>query len=307
MGNTVLEIKNLSKRYNSQWALKNINLRLEKGRIYGLIGKNGAGKTTLMRMVTGLSFPTDGTITLFGKDRESNTDSSSKRIGALIEYPALTGSMTAKENMHYQCLMKGIPNFELEDEMLELTGLKDTGRKKVKNFSLGMKQRLGIATVLLGSPELLLLDEPINALDPSGVIEIRNLLKKLREFENKTILVSSHNLPELYQTATDYIIIHNGEIKDILTHKELEEHCKSYVSIKCTDINKLAMVLEKNFHTDNFQVMPDKSINLYDLPGNMEQFGQVLYNNGIVITKLNVVETSLEEYYMDVIGGEKDV
>lgn len=307
MGNTVLEIKNLSKRYNSQWALKNINLRLEKGRIYGLIGKNGAGKTTLMRMVTGLSFPTDGTITLFGKDRESNTDSSSKRIGALIEYPALTGSMTAKENMHYQCLMKGIPNFELEDEMLELTGLKDTGRKKVKNFSLGMKQRLGIATVLLGSPELLLLDEPINALDPSGVIEIRNLLKKLREFENKTILVSSHNLPELYQTATDYIIIHNGEIKDILTHKELEEHCKSYISIKCTDINKLAMVLEKNFHTDNFQVMPDKSINLYDLPANMEQFGQVLYNNGIVITKLNVVETSLEEYYMDVIGGEKDV
>ena len=302
MGNTVLEIKNLSKRYNSQWALKNINLRLEKGRIYGLIGKNGAGKTTLMRMVTGLSFPTNGTIMLFGKDRGSNMDEAGKRIGALIEYPALTGSMTAKENLHFQCLMKEIPNFELEDEMLELTGLNNTGR----NFSLGMKQRLGIASVLLGNPELLLLDEPINALDPSGVIEIRNLLKRLREFENKTILISSHNLPELYQTATDYIIIHNGEIKDTLTHEELEEHCKSYVSIKCTDINQLAMVLSKNL-TDNFQVMPDKSISLYDLPGNMGQFGQMLYNNGIVITKLSVVETSLEEYYMDIIGGKENV
>lgn len=307
MGNTVLEIKNLSKRYNSQWALKNINMRLEKGRIYGLIGKNGAGKTTLMRMVTGLSFPTNGTITLFGKDRGSNMDEAGKRIGALIEYPALTSNMTAKENLHFQCLMKGIPNFELEDEMLELTGLKNTGRKKARNFSLGMKQRLGIASVLLGNPELLLLDEPINALDPSGVIEIRNLLKRLREFENKTILISSHNLPELYQTATDYIIIHNGEIKEILTHEELEEHCKSYVSIKCTDINQLAMVLEKNLHTDNFKVMPDKSISLYDLPGDMEQFGSMLYNNGIIITKLTIVETSLEEYYMNVIGGDKNV
>lgn len=307
MGNTILEIKNLSKRYNSQWALKNINMRLEKGRIYGLIGKNGAGKTTLMRMVTGLSFPTNGTIMLFGKDRGSNMDEAGKRIGALIEYPALTGSMTAKENLHFQCLMKGIPNFELEDEMLELTGLKNTGRKKARNFSLGMKQRLGIASVLLGDPELLLLDEPINALDPPGVIEIRNLLKRLQEFGNKTILISSHNLPELYKTATDYIIIHNGEIKDTLTHEELEEHCKSYVSIKCTDINQLAMVLEKNLHTDNFKVMPDKSISLYDLPGDMAQFGVMLYNNGIIITKLAVVETSLEEYYMDVIGGDKNV
>ncbi|MFG6393713.1 MAG: ATP-binding cassette domain-containing protein [Lachnospiraceae bacterium] len=306
MGNTVLEIENLSKRYNSQWALKNINLRLEKGRIYGLIGKNGAGKTTLMRMVTGLSFPTDGVIKLFGKDRNNNLDNSGRRIGALIEYPAVTGNMTARENLHFQCLMRGIPNFEIEDELLALTGLKDTGRKKVKNFSLGMKQRLGIAMVLIGSPELLLLDEPINALDPSGVIEIRNLLKRLREFENKAILISSHNLPELYQTATDYIIIHNGEIKDILTHEELEEHCKNYISIRSTDVNKLTMVLERYLKTANFQVMPDKGVRLYDLPEDMEQFGQVLYDNGVVVTKLAAAGTSLEEYYMRVIGGDKN-
>lgn len=305
MGNTVLEVENLSKRYKSQWALKNINLRLEKGRIYGLIGKNGAGKTTLMRMVTGLSFPTNGTIKLFGSDRNKSMESL-RRIGALIEYPAVTGNMTAKENLHFQCLMRGLSDFGLEDELLELTGLKDTGKKKVKNFSLGMKQRLGIAFVLLGNPELLLLDEPINALDPSGVIEIRNLLKRLMEFENKAILISSHNLPELYQTATDYIIIHNGEIKDIITHEELKEHCKSYISIKSTDINKLAMVLESKFKTNNFQVMPDKSINLYDLPGNMDAFGQVLYDSGVVVTKLAVSGTSLEEYYISVIGGNKD-
>lgn len=306
MSNTVLEIKNLSKRYNSQWALRNINLRLEKGRIYGIIGKNGAGKTTLMRMVTGLGFPTEGAVVLFGKNNNNCLKDTARRIGALIEYPAVIGNMTAKENMHFQCLMRGLPNFELEDELLELTGLKDTGIKKVKNFSLGMKQRLGIAIVLLGSPELLLLDEPINALDPSGVIEIRNLLKRLREFENKTILISSHNLPELYQIATDYIIIHNGEIKDVLTHEELEEHCKSYISIKSTDKNKLAVALEKGLGTNNFQVMPDKSINLYDIPDDTEYIGQVLYDNGVVVTKLAVIETSLEEYYMRVIGGDVD-
>lgn len=306
MEDVVLDIKNLSKRYNSKWALKNINLRLEKGRIYGLIGKNGAGKTTLMRMITELSFPTEGTINVFGKNRHSGIEGSGKRIGALIEYPAVIGSMTAKENMHFQCLMRGLPDFGLEDELLKLTGLEDTGRKKVKNFSLGMKQRLGIATVLLGSPELLLLDEPVNALDPAGVIEIRNLLKRLREFENKTILVSSHNLPELYQTATDYIIIHNGEIKEILTHEELEERCKSYISVESTEPDKLAMVLEKACGTKNFQVMPDKSINLYDMLDDFKQLGQILYDNAVVVTRLAIIETSLEDYYMHVIGGDRN-
>jgi len=306
MGNIVLETRNLSKSYNSQWALKNINLRLEKGRIYGLIGKNGAGKTTLMRLVTGLGFPTEGEIFLFGKSRRGGPGWVSRRLGALIEYPGVIGSMTAKENLHYQCLMKGLPDYKLEDELLELTGLGDAGRKKVKDFSLGMKQRLGIAVVLLGSPEFLLLDEPVNALDPAGVIQIRNLIKGLKEYENKTILISSHNLPELYQVATDYIIIHNGEIKDILTHEELDERCKSYISLESTDINKMAVVLGENFSTCNFQVMPGGSINLYGLLDKRKELGQVLYDNGVVVTKLAIVETSLEEYYMGVIGGNEN-
>lgn len=245
MSEIILETRDLSKRYKSQTALQHVNLRLKQGRIYGLIGKNGAGKTTLMRMITGLGFPTEGSLQLFGKNSQDELEKEGKRIGSLIEYPGLVGGMTAKENMHLQCLMKGIPNYKVEDELLEMVGLADTGKKTVKNFSLGMKQRLGIAAVLIGNPELLLLDEPINGLDPSGVIEIRNLLKRLREYENKTILISSHNLPELYQVATDYIIIHNGEIKEIFSHEELEERCKHYISLESTDSNRLSAVLER--------------------------------------------------------------
>lgn len=302
MSNTILEVKNLSKRYKSQWALSHVNLCLEQGRIYGLIGKNGAGKTTLMRMIAGLGFPTEGTVELFGR---SNNREIGNQIGSLIESPGLVGGMTAKENMHLHCLIKGLPNYEVEDELLELVGLSDAGRKKAKHFSLGMKQRLGIATTLIGNPELLMLDEPINGLDPSGVIEVRNLLKKLSGYEHKTILISSHNLPELYQVATDYIIIHNGEIKEFLSHEELEERCRCYISLESTNVNQLTAVLEGKLHTENFKVMPDNSVRLFDLLDEQEQLGQVLYDNGVIVTKMTVVETSLEDYFMNVIGGKE--
>ena len=226
MSNMVLEIRDLSKQYKSQQALSHVNLSLRQGKIYGLIGKNGAGKTTLMRMVAGLGFPTQGRILLFGTEKRSELETAGKHIGSLIESPGLVAGMSASENMHLQCLMKGVQNYDIENELLELVGLKDTGKKKVKNFSLGMRQRLGIATTLIGDPDLLMLDEPINGLDPAGVIEIRNLIKKLSANENKTILISSHNLSELYQVATDFIIIHEGEIRETLSHEELDEHCK---------------------------------------------------------------------------------
>lgn len=306
MSNIVLEIENLSKVYKSQPALNHVNLQLEQGRIYGLIGKNGAGKTTLMRMVAGLAFPTEGSMKLFGKSSRKELEAAGKRIGALIEAPALVAGMTAKENMHLQCLMRGFPNYEAEDEFLKLVGLNSVGKKKVRNFSLGMKQRLGIAATLMGNPELLMLDEPINGLDPQGVIEIRNLLKKLSKYENKTILISSHNLPELYQTATDYIIIHEGEIKEIISHEELDERCKSYISLESTDTNQLTRVLEEKLKTSNFKVVSDYSVKLYDLLDERERIGRVLYENGVIITKFAEVRTSLEEYFMSVIGGSED-
>lgn len=305
MNNVVLETKDLSKRYKSQTALSHVNLCLKRGRIYGLIGKNGAGKTTLMRMIAGLGFPTEGSIELFGKDNRNELEEAGKRIGSLIEAPGMVVGMSAKENMHLQCLMKGLPNYEVEDELLELVGLKDVGKKKVRNFSLGMKQRLGIAIALIGNPELLMLDEPINGLDPSGVIEIRNLLKNLSENESKTILISSHNLPGLYQVATDYIIIHEGEVREVLTHEELDERCKCYISLESTNVNQLAAVLENQLHTVNFKVMPDNSVRLFDLLEERERLAQVLYENGVVVTKLTIFEANLEDYFMNVIGGAK--
>lgn len=306
MGNMVLEIRDLSKQYKSQRALNHVNLSLQQGKIYGLIGKNGAGKTTLMRMVAGLGFPSQGSILLFGAENRSALEAAGRRIGALIEAPGMADGLSAKENLHLQCLMKGIPNYEIEDELLELVGLKDVGKKKVKNFSLGMRQRLGIAAALIGNPDLLMLDEPVNGLDPAGIIEIRNLIKKLSACENKTILISSHNLPELYQTATDFIIIHEGEIRQVLSHEELDDRCRSYISLEAVNVNQLAAVLEEKLHTRNFQVMPDNSIRLFDLLDERERLGRILHENDVIITKLAVCEASLEDYFMSVIGGKKN-
>lgn len=306
MGKVVLETRDLSKQYKSQLALSHVNLSLQQGKIYGLIGKNGAGKTTLMRMIAGLGYPTQGSILLFGTENRKGLEAAGKRIGSLIEAPGVVAGMSAKENMHLQCLMKGMPNYEIEDELLELVGLKDTGKKKVKNFSLGMRQRLGIATTLIGNPELLMLDEPINGLDPAGVIEIRNLIKKLSTYENKTILISSHNLPELYQVATDFIIIHEGEIREILSHEELDERCKCYISLEASNVNQLTAVLEEKLHTQNFQVMPDNSVKLFDFLDERERVGRVLHENDVIVTNISVCETSLEDYFMSVIGGRKN-
>ncbi len=305
MSNMVLETRDLSKEYKSQRALKHVNLRLRQGKIYGLIGKNGAGKTTLMRMIAGLGFPTQGSVLLFGTKSRSELEAAGKRIGSLIEAPALVAGMSAKENLHLQCLMKGMPDYKIENELLELVGLKDTGKKKVKNFSLGMRQRLGIAATLVGNPDLLMLDEPINGLDPAGIIEIRNLIKKLSAFENKTILISSHNLPELYQVATDFIMIHEGEIREVISHEELDDRCKCYISLEAVNANQLAAVLEEKLHTENFQVMPDSSVRLFDFLDERERVGRVLHENDVIITEMSVCETSLEEYFMRVIGGKK--
>ncbi|MDE6320640.1 MAG: ABC transporter ATP-binding protein, partial [Lachnospiraceae bacterium] len=169
-----------------------------------------------------------------------------------------------------------------------------------------MKQRLGIAATLIGNPDLLMLDEPINGLDPAGVIEIRNLLKKLSTYENKTILISSHNLPELYQVATDFIIIHEGEIREVLSHEELDDRCKCYISLEAVNVNHLTAVLEEKLHTQNFQVMPDNSVKLFDFLDERERVGRILHENDVIITKIAVCETSLEDYFMSVIGGKKN-
>ncbi|HEX3076289.1 MAG TPA: ATP-binding cassette domain-containing protein [Lachnospiraceae bacterium] len=306
MAEHVLKINNLTKSYHGVNALQNVSVTLEAGKIYGLIGQNGAGKSTLMRLITGLSFPTSGSIELFGHSNEKEIELERKRIGCMIEYPGLNLNMNAKDNLRLHRIMRGIPNEEIEDELLELVGLKDTGRKKAKNFSLGMKQRLGIAITLLGSPELLILDEPINGLDPLGVVEIRKLLKQLCEDRHITILISSHNLPELYQVATDYIIIHKGEVKKAINLSQLEECCKRHILIECDQPEKLLGVIEMDLNTTNYKVMPNKWIKLYDFLEEKEKVARAIFNKGILTTNFSVEGDTLENYFITVIGGDQN-
>jgi ABC-2 type transport system ATP-binding protein len=303
----VLKTNNLTKSYHGVNALQDVSVTLDAGKIYGLIGQNGAGKTTFMRLVTGLNFPSSGSVELFGHSGEKALQAERKRIGCMIEYPSLVPNMTAKENLRLHRIMRGIPDCNVEGELLNLVGLEGTGKKKAKNFSLGMKQRLGIAVALLGNPELLILDEPINGLDPLGVVEIRNLIRKLCEDKHMTILISSHNLPEMYQTATNYIIIHKGEIKQTLTLSELEERCRHHILISCDQPEKLASILEMKLNTQNYKVMPDKSVKLYDFLDAKERVASTIFENGIALTNFSIEVDTLEDYFISTVGGGRHV
>ena len=299
----VLRTNSITKKFNNFTALNNVSISLEQGKIYGLIGQNGAGKTTLMRMIAGLSYPTSGGIELFGESKPKEVQKELRRIGSLIEYPSLNGNMTAKENLKLHRIIRGIPNKELDIELLEVVGLKDVGKKKVKDFSLGMKQRLGIAIALIGNPELLILDEPVNGLDPVGVVEIRKLIKKLSEERKVTILISSHNLPELYEISTDYIIIHKGEVKKTLSVEELDESCSNHLKIECSEPELLTEVIERKLKTNKYKVMADKSIKLYDYLEDKELVSKTIYENGIIPTHFSLEGDTLENYFLSIIGG----
>jgi len=303
----ILKTKELTKTYHGVNALQNVSITLKAGKIYGLIGRNGAGKSTLMKIIAGLSYQEAGSIELFGQSSQKAIQTERKRIGCMIEDPSLNMNMTAKENLKYHRLMRGIPNQEIEDELLQWVGLEDTGKKKVKNFSLGMKQRLGIAITLLDNPELLILDEPINGLDPLGVVEIRKLLINLCEEKHMTILISSHNLPELYQVATDYIIIDSGEVKQALTLEQLEDCCKRHILIECEEPEKLLVILETKLNTTNYKVMPDKTIKLYDYVEEKKKVAEAIFENGMIATNFSIEGDTLEDYFISVIGGGQNV
>ena len=308
MSNYVLKTTNLCKRFKSYKALDNVSVTLEKGKIYGLIGKNGAGKTTLMRIVSGLSYATEGTIELFGASSAKQYNKQLSKIGTLIEYPSLNGRMTAKQNIKLVKIMRGIKDKSVDDELLEMVGLGSVDpKKKVKDFSLGMRQRLGIAIAMLTNPELLILDEPVNGLDPVGVVEIRNLIKKLNQEKNITVLISSHNLPELYQTATDYIIIDKGVIKQTLTLDELEKKCEHYLSITCDDPDKAIKVIENELGTKKYKRMQDGSIRLYDFVDEKQKVSDALFNNHIKIYGFSRLGETLENYFLSVIGESGNV
>src|SRR5699024_10526320 len=226
--------------------------------------QNGAGKSTMLRLVTGLAFATSGSIELFGNDNPKKLADAQKRMGAIIESPALFPNMSAYENMEVQRLQKGVPGKDCISKKLELVGLTDTGKKKVKNFSLGMKQRLGLGVALVSDPEFLILDEPTNGLDPMGIVELSELLQELQREKGLTVLLASHRLSELHQLATTFGIIHKGKLLEELSSKELDEKCRQHIRIKVDDSSRGPTVLENHLSTTNFEVMQDGTIHLYN-------------------------------------------
>lgn len=303
MSDFILKTNQLTKKYRNIVALDNINLSIKKGDIYGFIGQNGAGKSTLLRMITGLSFPSEGSFELFGNENSKMLTESQKRIGAIIESPALFPNMTAYENLEVHRLQKGIPGRDCIKNTLELVGLSNTGKKKAKNFSLGMKQRLGLAIALLSDPEFLILDEPTNGLDPMGIVELRELIKKLNKEKGLTILISSHILSELYQLANQYGIIHKGKLLEELSAKELDERCKQHLRIKVDQPTMGTTVLESKLSTTDFEVLQDGTIKLYDYLDNVREVSLALTDSGLVIEHLSQNGDSLESYFSNLVGG----
>jgi ABC-2 type transport system ATP-binding protein len=299
----ILRTNKLSKKYRNDFALENINVTIKKGEIYGFIGQNGAGKSTMLRIVTGLTFPTTGSIELFENDNPKELIDVQKRMGAIIEQPALFSNMTAYENLEVHRLQKGIPGSVCINKTLELVGLTDTGKKKAKNFSLGMKQRLGLGIALLSDPEFLILDEPTNGLDPMGIVELRELIKKLNREKGLTVLISSHILSELHQLATSFGIIHKGKLLEELTAKELDEKCRQHLRIKVDQPTKGATILENQLSTTEFEVMQDGTIKLYHYLDDVRTVSRALTNNGLVIEHLSQNGDSLESYFSKLVGG----
>lgn len=299
----VLRTSGLTKRYKQQLALNQVNLSVRQGSIYGFIGQNGAGKSTLMRIVSGLAFPTSGTVELFGQTNGDAIVQARKRMGTAIETPALLPNMTAYENMEAHRLLKGVPGRACIDKLLGIVGLRDTGRKKAKNFSMGMKQRLSLGIALLGDPEFLILDEPTNGLDPMGVVEMRELLKRLNRETGITILISSHILSELHLLATHYGIIHKGELLEQLSAQELNEKCRRFIHIKADDPGRAAAVIERELSTREFEVMPDGIIRLFGYLDEPGKVSSALAASGLVIEQFMPMGEELESYFASRIGG----
>ncbi|MEG2786907.1 MAG: ABC transporter ATP-binding protein [Romboutsia sp.] len=305
MENYTLKIRDLSKQYKNVLALDSINMNIKKGEIYVFIGENGSGKTTCIRTIMGLGFPSKGEIELFGESDITKLNNQRKRIGCIIESPVLYKDMTAKQNLEIIRIQRGIPGCGCIDEVLKLVKLSDTKNKKVKNFSLGMRQRLALAIALLGEPDFLVLDEPLNGLDPGGIIEFRELIKKLNKEKNITILISSHLLGELHQLATYYGIIHKGKLIEEISVKELDERCRKHISLKVDSTAKAVNIIENNLKTNKFTVLYNNEIKLYDYVDNAKRVANDLVTNGVGIESISSKGENLEEYFMRLIRGAK--
>jgi len=298
----VLSTQALSKQYRDFKALDNISMHVEKGAIYGFVGKNGAGKTTLIRIICGLQNPTSGEYSLYGKrNTEKEIALSRRRMGAIVETPSIYLDMTAEENLKEQYRVLGKPSWNGINELLELVGLSSTGKKKAKNFSLGMRQRLGIAVALAGDPDFLVLDEPVNGLDPQGIVEIRELILKLNREHQVTVLISSHILDELSRLATHYGFIDGGRIMKEISARELDAACRKCMRLEVSDVKTLARVLDER--KMEYAIVSDHEADVFG-QWNVTEITLALAKENCEVRKMTERDESLEGYYINLIGGK---
>ena len=296
----ILQTQQLTKSYGKFKALDNLSLNIPKGAIYGIVGRNGAGKTTLIRMITGLSYPTSGGFTLMGvKYTDSKILEARRKIGAVVETPSLHPEMSARDNLIQQTKALGLSNDKI-DGLLKLVGLGDTGKKKAKNFSLGMRQRLGIAFSLVGDPEFLVLDEPINGLDPQGIMEVREMIIKLNKEKGITILISSHILDELSRLATHYGFVERGRVIKEMSAEELERECRHSLRVNVNDTNILAGVL--NEMGAEYKILSPNEADIFT-PMQVTPLVLALNEKNCVVASMTERHESLEQYFMGLVGG----
>lgn len=300
----VLETYELCKHYKGFKALDGLSMKIPKGAIYGFVGKNGAGKTTLIRLICGLQEPTSGEYTLYGKkSTEKEMVKSRRRMGAVVETPSVYLDMTAEDNLRQQYRILGLPSFDGLSDILKLVGLEDTGKKKVKNFSLGMRQRLGIAIALAGDPDFLVLDEPVNGLDPQGIIEMRELILKLNRQQQITVLISSHILDELAKLATHYGFIEKGRIIKEMSAAQLEAACRKCIRMEVSDTKILAHVLDGM--GIEYKIFSDTNADVYEKV-NVSKLALALAEYNCEVIAMQEREESLESYYVNLMGGVKN-
>ena len=303
MAENILVTRGLTKRYGAALAVDHADITLPKGEIYGLVGRNGAGKTTIIRMVASQTVPTSGEVELFGATGERDLEKARSRTGAMVEIPSFYPYLTARENLEYYRRQRGIAGARVVEDALEQVGLTDTGKKKFKTFSLGMKQRLGLALALMNRPELLLLDEPINGLDPEGIVEFRNLLLELNRQYQTTILISSHILSELQNLAACYGFIDKGRMLEQLTAVQLAEKCRDCLELRVDDAPRAAAMLERELGLRDFEILPGGAIRLYEGLSEPQKVTRLLVEQGIALSGMEHRGANLEDYFLSLIGG----
>lgn len=301
MREIALRTQGLCKSYKQHPALDHVDMTVYNGDIYGLIGRNGAGKTTMMKIVAGLAEKDSGEVWLFGQNG-TRAAGEKRRIGCLIEYAAFFGGMSARQNLNYYAIQKGITDKRQIDEALELVGLSDTGRKKFRQFSLGMKQRLGIAYALLDNPDLVILDEPINGLDPIGISELRETFCRLNKEKAITFIISSHILSELYLVANRFLIIDQGRVLKELTKEELDQECMRCIAIQTGCAKEAVALLEKELEITDYKVTSQNEIRVYDKDADPERINRLLGEHGIGVSSIFETGISLEDYFKSLVG-----